>query len=139
MRLGFEIISNVQNVNSFDRPQSYTVALGNPSTLYFRLVNLDQKRPDGGYLRWIPNSADTITVQFASIDSNLNLSKVAVQAFPTDDRSIWKVPILAGDQIASNGMTITLISYAFSPPQTFTLLPVNMLVVSSTGDGRFYC
>lgn len=136
MRLGFEIIANVQNVNSFKMPSSYTLYLGNPDTLYFRLVNLDQKDAyTGRYQRWIPLIADYATVQFASIDSNNNLSKVATQPFAADDRSIWQVPILAGDQIAAGGMTVTLVSNN----QTYTLLPVNELVTEQTGDGRFYC
>lgn len=137
MRLGFEIISNVQNVNSFEEPISYTLYLGNPDTLYFRLVNLDQKDGNcGTYERWIPGISDTATVQFASIDSNNNLSKVATQPFAADDRSIWSVPILPGDQIAVNSMTVTLLSGG----QTYTLLPVTELVSASTSNsGRFFC
>jgi hypothetical protein len=136
MRLGFEILSNVQNVNSFDEPASYTLYLGNPDTLYFRLVNLDEvDTTTGKYLRWVPLVADSITVQFKSIDSNKNLSKVATQPFQADDRSIWSVPILPSDAISAMGMTLTMISGG----QTYTLLPVTQLVTDKTNDGRFYC
>ena len=136
MRLGFEILSNVQSVNSFEEPISYTLYLGNPDTLYFRLVNLDEKDTNcGTYERWIPGSGDTATVQFNSIDSNKNLSKVATQPFAADDRSIWSVAILPGDAIAFNSMVVTLVSGG----QTYTLLPVTELVSAKTDQGRFYC
>jgi hypothetical protein len=134
MRLGFEILKNVQNVNSFDEPESYTLYTGNPDTLYFRLVNLDQKE-ECKYLRWIPLVGDTASVQFKGINCNDNLSKIAAQPFAVDDRSIWMVPILSGDIISAEGMTVTLVSAG----QTYTLLPVTQLVTTSTDDGRFYC
>jgi len=135
MRLGFQIISNVQNVNSFQTPESYTLYTGNPDTLYIQLVNLDQPNDCGGYMRWIPLIADTLTVQFSSINCNKNLSKTGVQPFAADDRSIWSVPILAGDEISAQGIMVTLVSAG----QSYTLLAVNQLVTARTDDGRFYC
>jgi hypothetical protein len=140
MRLGFQVISNVQNVNSYWVPVSYTLYLGNPDTLYFQLVNLDIKDKYGNYQRFQPATDAFITVQFNSIDSNHNLNKIAVQPFPISlstgcDPSIWDVPILAGDQIAFNSMVVTLVTGG----QTYTLLPVNELVSGNTNSNQFFC
>ena len=149
MRLGFRILGNVQNVNSYNIPPSYTLYTGNPDTLYFQLVNLDQPGPQasnfggtssiggGDYLRFMPASDAMVTANFNSIDLNLNLTKIAAQPFAASpaDPSIWYVPILPSDQIAFNSMTLTLTTGG----QSYTLLPLTELVSSGTDSSQFYC
>jgi hypothetical protein len=117
MRLSARPILNYANINSFSPGNQWIVRAGDPNTLYFQLVDLDQGPANiiGGViplfgpgasvlsgnlgLRYIPgigvsNQPVSISVTFPSIDDTKVLTYPATLADPNDG-SIWKVTIPA--------------------------------------------
>lgn len=139
MRIAFKILDKVQNVNSFEEVNEIALQSGNPGTLFFRLVNLEESVcPDDGqsYLRYIPATPGTsINVKFDNIDSTKQITRVASQPYPLDDRSIWSIPILATDKIAFDSMTVELTIGS----DTYTLRSLTTISSQPSDGGRFYC
>lgn len=95
MVLSSKILKNVDGLNSWQHADSWTLGRdgeqGEPATLYFQLVDQDRES-----IRYIPSNTATLQVTFPSLNDDLILTKTAQIAF-VDDRSIWKVDILATD------------------------------------------
>lgn len=96
MVLSSKILKNVDSLNAWQYADSWSVGrdgdLGEPATLYFQIVDLDR---DG--IRFMPSDLAGMQVIFPALNDALVLTKVAEMAFPNDDRSIWKVELLATD------------------------------------------
>ncbi len=106
MRLSAKLLVNWANVNQFDYTtiNQWQIRAGDPNTLYFQLVDLDQ---DG--LRYIPgvgmqNQPAGVVVTMPSIDNTKVLQFQAIQA-DANDASIWKV-VIASTQIPNTGNVI---------------------------------
>lgn len=130
MRLALIALKNTMSVNSFSETFSLQTSQGQPSTLFFRLVDLDQPltinlgggygytylgyvapsndNPGNGYTRFIPAIGSTMVFNLTSLDPAAQVLKVGVQPFPLDDRSIWDINILATDNISYNNIVATL-------------------------------
>jgi hypothetical protein len=105
MRLSANALLSFASVNSFIYGEQWMVNQGDPNTLYFQVVDLDQvasidipRMPIPG-LRYMvgigmANQPYGIQVIFPSIDDRKLLSLTAVQADP-NDASIWSVTIPA--------------------------------------------
>jgi hypothetical protein len=133
MRLAFKFLGNVCNVNNYKELESVAFVQGNPSTLYFQLVDQDAgDKP----IRYIPASGSSVAVHFDHIDLSKVIDRPASQPFPLDDRSIWQVSIMATDTLASNGMTATLTQGANSYLMK-ALGDLRMDTIS--GSGKYYC
>lgn len=127
MRLYARPLLNFANVNSFSYGNQWTVRAGDPNTLYFQVVDLDQgpanviggPLPIFGFqsapvlsgnvgLRYIvgvgsSNQPDGILVTFPSIDDTQVITAQAIQ--DPDDGSIWKV-VLGQNQKPNSGNVI---------------------------------
>jgi hypothetical protein len=105
MRLSAKIIVNYANINQFAySEEQWKIRAGDPNTLYFQLVDLDQKE-----LRYLlglgaSNQPDAIVVTCPSIDNSKCLQFQAIQA-DVADSSVWKIEI-APTQIPCSGNVI---------------------------------
>jgi len=96
MRLSSKPIINFCNVNDWDSANQWCIRAGDPNTLYFQVIDLDQ---DG--LRYIAgvgasNQPVSMQVTFSSIDSTMVVQKSAVQ--DPNDGSIWSFNISPTDR-----------------------------------------
>lgn len=108
MLLGAIMLKSVQNVNSFQRNTQTVIRQGNPTTIYFQLVDLEQTDTYGQPLRYVPASGASITATINSINSANVVSRLASQPYSSDDRSIWSLNILSSDSPASGNFDIQL-------------------------------
>ena len=135
MKKMFRLLEDVNSFNSFCEVEKFEHVNGNQEDIYFRLV---QKKStdceECNSLRYLPAAGSTITVEFDNIDQASVVSRAATQAYPNDDRSVWKVTVLAGEKI-SGAMKIMLTEGG----QTSTLLLDGRLVASGTDSERFFC
>lgn len=123
MRLSARPLLNYANVNSFSYGNQWIIRAGEPNTLYFQIVDLDQgpasvigNQPFMGAptlsgnvgLRYmvgvgVPNQPAGIQVTFPSIDDLQVITATAVQE--ADDKSIWKV-VLTSSQKPNTGNVV---------------------------------
>jgi hypothetical protein len=131
MRYGFKLLNNVTNVNDFKATDSLEIVSEEGVDIYFQLVDAEED------LRFMPPvTVSTMQVSFTHIDSSQNITdRSAVQPFPNDDRSIWKVTIMAGESIAPNGMSVKY----FDGTKTYSLHSLSDLTIASNGNDSFYC
>jgi hypothetical protein len=137
MVLVFKFLEEVKDVNTFVEVDRRKVIKGNSTTLYFRLLQDKSEIEDHlPHLRYIPQSGASISVKFDHIDSEKVLTRTAVLAFPSDDRSVWKVELLSTDlNIAFNSMSVSLAEGT----NIQSILPHSDLIIVDPGDGRLYC
>lgn len=104
MLLSARMLSDVQNVNSFEYVDQVEFMEGDTLYIYFQLIDATQDRPDQGFTpsgrRYVPQSGSTLQVVLNNIDDAKRVTRTATQAFPNADNSIWKVQVLSGDKIA---------------------------------------
>jgi len=91
MRLYSKAIINWCDVNMYTTGNQWSIRAGDPNTLYFQLIDLDQNG-----LRYVAgvgtaNQPASMLVTFMSIDQS-NVIQIAAQQDPNDG-SIWSVPI----------------------------------------------
>jgi hypothetical protein len=108
MRLSAKVIKNYANINQFDYANQWTIRAGEPNTLYFQLVDLDQDS-----LRYFTgqggsNQPASVSVTFPSIDDD---SVITLSASLADaaDPSIWKVS-LTSTEIPNSGNVLFAIT-----------------------------
>ena len=134
MKKAFVILENVKDVNTFYPVEQFEHVNGNAQDIYFQLItessgSCQNECPS----RYVPSSAATVVANFDNLDCNLVVNRVAVQPFPLDDRSIWKVTLMATDHVQGN-MTLTLTDGVVVE----TLLLEGRLICSTTKNNRFY-
>lgn len=104
MRLSAKTLKNVDNLNSWAYSENWVVRqnglTGEADTLYFQITDLDR---DG--IRYMPSNSASMSVFFQSLDDAGDITKTAVMAFPSDDRSIWKI-ILSATDLPNSGNVI---------------------------------
>ena len=131
MRLSAKAVVNFANVNNFQTENQWMIRAGEPNTLYFQLVDLDQNS-----LRYlagigVSNQPFQVSVTFPSIDNAKKFTVIAVQADPNDS-SLWSVPLTAV-QIPQSG------NVQFTVAQGSTIRNFNVLnflsVEYPTNDG----
>lgn len=135
MKLALIALKNYNNVNSFQEVTEISLQQGNPSTLYFRVVDLDQSSADGKYFRFVPSSNATMTVTLNNLDTNSIVTKVATMVSSADDRSIWSIPILAADRFAKNSLVATLTTSGV----TYTIYFDSEVSQDPSGSDKFFC
>ena len=152
MRLSAKPILSYCNVNNYSFGNQWLVRAGDPNTLYFQILDIDQAinsntigfgiftgitpvTPTAG-LRYllgvgVQNQPYGITVTFPSIDNSKTITATAVQADPNDS-SIWKVS-LSSLQTPGGGN----VQFAIMEGSTIRRFSVvNMIGVDDpTGDG----
>lgn len=126
MRLSARPLLNYANVNSFSYGNQWIIRSGDPNTMYFQIVDLDQGpanvigqfAPANQFganstlsgsvgLRYMvgvgtPNQPAGITVTFPSIDDTAVINVNAVQ--DPNDKSIWSVTLGPNQQPASGNV-----------------------------------
>lgn len=95
MRLSSKPIINWCNVNDWNIANQWSIRAGDPNTLYFQIVDLDQNG-----LRYIAgvgasNQPASMQVTFSSIDSTNVIQKTAIQ--DPNDGSIWSFNFIPAD------------------------------------------
>jgi hypothetical protein len=139
------------NVNNYVFGNQWIVRAGDPLTLYFQIVDVDQAINGNGqgfgifsgitpvgttaglrYLLGIGSSNQPygIAVTFPSIDSSRVLTVNAVQA-DANDSSIWKVSLAPNQNVAGGDVLFALTEG--STTRRFSVL--NMLSVEFQNDG----
>lgn len=137
-KIVFKFLEDVSNVNDFYEIDELELISGEAKTLYFQLVkvrasDLDDRLSD---IRYIPEAGATINVKFQALDSNKAIERPATLVFSNDDRSIWKVDILATDKISSGSMKISLTEGS----STKLIFPGKASKLSVKSDsGSYYC
>ena len=140
MLLGARFMNNVASVNAFDWALQTEMTEGSgPVTVYFQLVDKSLDRDDQGFRnfatgrRYMPASGATLQVILKNIADAATLTKVASQAFPTSDPSIWSFQIASSDLVKGTvSMTLVLTE---GSKVTKALVPAGILVYSnSPGD-----
>lgn len=88
MRISAKALIPFNNVNSYSTANQWQIRSGEPNTLYFQLVDLDQDS-----LRYIAGvgSAAGVQVIFPSIDDNAVITATAT--VNANDPSIWSVSL----------------------------------------------
>lgn len=152
MRLSARPIVNWANVNSFSYANQWIVRAGDPNTLYFQIVDLDQgpasviggPNPFGFQssptlsgnvgLRYMVgvgsgNQPVQLQITFPSIDDTQAITVAAVQE--TDDKSIFKV-VLGPNQKPNSGN----VQFAIQEGNTIRRFSVlNLVGVEYQNDG----
>ena len=107
MRLSVKPIVSWCNVNTYTFGNQWTIRAGDPNTLYFQVIDLDQS--GSRYMVGVgaPNQPYSINVTFPSIDNTKVLTIAAVQ--DPNDSSIWKVSIPANQQPAGGNVQFQII------------------------------
>lgn len=135
MKLALIALKNYNNVNSFQEVTEISLQQGNPTILYFRIVDLDQSPGDDRYFRFVPSSNATMTITLNDLDTNNIVTKVATMVASADDRSIWSIPILATDRFTKNSLIATLTTSSV----TYTIYFDSEVSQDPSGSDKFFC
>ena len=108
MRLYARPLLNYANVNNFSYGNQWIVRSGDPNTLYFQLVDLDQ---GSSGLRYLPgigsqNQPANVSVTFPSIDDAQVITAQATQ--DPNDGSIWSVTLSPTQNINSGNVIFAI-------------------------------
>lgn len=132
MRLSSKAILNFANINNFDFGNQWAVRAGDPNTLYFQLVDLDQMDPPTkSALRYIPASGAIVTVTFPSIDSAAVVTVTAALANAADG-SLWSVA-LTSTQIPATGNVLMSVNEG-GAVRTFSVINMMSVEYPSTSN-----
>ena len=137
MKLAFDLLDDVQSVNSFRHVTEFAAVEGQTDKLYMRLVQIK----DGGLeetdskLRYIPIVGATFKITFEHIDDARVTSRMATMLYPDDDRSIFVVTILPGEKLANNSLKGTLTEGS----SVKTLLCDTQFTTQLSDNNRYYC
>lgn len=116
MRLSIQLLDTGTTLNRFTPKTQVTIAQGETIDLFFQFVDLDQK------IRYVPATGATVLVEiprfpeaFATASnvrtvSDFSVRRNASAAFPTDDRSIWKLSLTTAEtaQMMSTNLRVTV-------------------------------
>lgn len=152
MRLSAKPIINWGNVNNYSFGNQWIVRAGDPNTLYFQVLDIDQAINGNGQgfgvfsgisavgttagLRYLlgvgsQNQPYGITVTFPSIDNSKTIVATAVQA-DANDSSIWKVSLSSLQ--SPGGGNVQFAIQEGSTTRRFSVM--NMIAVDDpNGDG----
>ena len=133
MRNVVKLLDNVNDINTFDEVEEFTVIRGNSYSLCFRLFK-EKKDCNGESIlqRYIPTgSSNSVQVQFDNLDLEFCIKRTATKPFPSDS-SIWCIPILPQDQLMFNGMRVTL----YEDSKVTNFIVETDISTEDTGDRR---
>lgn len=105
MRLSARSVINYVNINSFTYGNQWIIRAGDPNTLYFQLIDLDQVDNSACKIpqRYMPQPVtppSVLTVTFPSLDDAAQIVATATQV--ASDLSLWSVS-LSPSQIPGSG------------------------------------
>lgn len=130
MRLSASPIINFCDINDFTFGNQWIVRDGDPITLYFQLIDLDQNN-----LRYLPgigvsNQPYSVQVTFPSIDDTKVVTATAIQVDPADN-SIWKIVLGPSQQVNTGNVQFAV--FEGSSIRRFNVM--NMLNVEFLNNG----
>lgn len=135
MKRMVRLLENVKDFNTFTEVEQFEHVNGSQQDIYIRIVQVPAQAQTGDVLnRWLPSSGATLKFNFDNLDSALLISRSGTMVYSADDRSIWKVTILA-TEIISGALTVDLTDGGL----TETLTLDGRLVASAADSGRFFC
>jgi len=103
VRLSCKPLISFANINQFVAATEWVIRKGEPNSLYFQLVDLDQ-----GGLRYMPTDASYgVVVTFPALNTAGTIVRTAVQASVLD-RSIWRVDLLSTDVPSSGNVWVAV-------------------------------
>lgn len=135
MGIVFRSLTDVYGYNSFCEVTELDYMQGSGDPLYFRLINLKNKKCDEcNELRHLPSSTASIQFTFHTIDSNKALIRAGVMVYPDDDRSVFRVDMMPGDKI-----TGVVSAQLTDGGKTINILLDGRINVITADDDRFFC
>ena len=135
MKRMIRLLENVKDFNTFREVDQFEHVNGSQQDLYFRIVQVEaDSGPESMNNRWLPSGSATVQFKFDDIDQARVISRSGTMVYPSDDRSIFKVTILATESI--NG-SVTMILTDGGVTETLTL--DGRLIASNADSGRFFC
>lgn len=135
MKRMIRLLENVKDFNTFSEVEQFEHVNGAQQDIYIRIVQVPAQAQPGDELnRWLPSASATLKFNFDNLDSALVISRSGIMVYPTDDRSIWKVTILATETI-NGALTVDLTDGGL----TETLTLDGRLIASAADSGRFFC
>ena len=105
MLLSGRMLNNVTTVNSFNYAETAVqFTQGDTVDLFFQTIDASRDLATKGFspsgFRYMPISGATMMVTLGNVDSNVAITRAAVQPYPTQDPSIWKVSLLSSDTVS---------------------------------------
>lgn len=101
MLLSCRILENYVNVNNFEFATEAKFTEGDATDVYFQLIDKSRDRANEGVnppgRRYIPESGATLSVTVDTLDDAKKITRVC--SVVSEDRSIWKLTILATDTV----------------------------------------
>jgi hypothetical protein len=129
------LLESVLSANSFCEVNQLEYSQGSGDSIYFRLTQeKSAKCEECGKMRWLPSNSATMQFTFDDIDSNAKITRTGTMAFPSDDRSVWKVDMMPNDKI-TGFVSATLTDGG----KTTTILLDGKLNIISVDGQRFFC
>jgi hypothetical protein len=119
MTLSCRFLTDVNGVNSFEYASSAEIYEGDEQNIYLQLIDSGLDRSDQGFFpagrRYCPPDGSVLTILLKNIDDAKKITRVATQAYPVLDASIWYIPILGTDPLAG---TVTMEATLVEPTRT---------------------
>ena len=138
MRYGFILLDNVRDVNSYNPTDHLQVVQDDSVDIYLQIVSLAKRGVINETLRFIPpTNVSTITASFNNIDDSKDIiDRSASQPFSLDDRSIWKITLMAGETFNPNSMSVKF----FDGIKIYSLTALSDIeMISNSGSENFFC
>jgi hypothetical protein len=105
MRLGIQMLNSSSTVNSVLPVNQIQVNPGETSSVYFQLVDLDQKNGNCPASRYMPMTGATLSILLTSLNAANNLTKLPTNPFP-QDTSVWSFNLSASDTAIMAGINM---------------------------------
>lgn len=102
MLLSARFLNSVGNVNSFEYAEVAEFTEGDPTSVYFQLIDASLDKATRGFVpsgrRYVPAVGATLSVVVESLDDAKLITRFATQPFATDG-SIWRLDFMSSDTI----------------------------------------
>jgi hypothetical protein len=101
--LSARFVQDCTSANNFEFCDVAELSEGDSADIYFQLIDVNLDKALDGYSpagrRYVPLTGAVLSCTLENIDDAIKITRYATNPFPLDDRSIWKISILASDKI----------------------------------------
>lgn len=132
MKLSAKAITTFNGVNSFNYGNQWSIRSGEPNTLYFQVVDLDQDKLRYLVGQGVGNTPANIDVTFPSIDDDAVITVAAVQ-IDAADTSLWKID-LTDVQVPASGNVLFAITEGAKTRRFSALAFISVENTAGAGD-----
>jgi hypothetical protein len=102
MLLSARFLTDCTGVNSYEYTDVSESSQGDSADIYFQLIDMTVDKSLDGFVpagrRYIPASGAILQCAIENINDAIKITRYATNPF-ADDRSIWKISLLASDPI----------------------------------------